>query len=545
VPAPAQRGRPRLKTILSGTAGVALVALLALVGFAVHSFSLVPALFKLNKECQEEGYYMAEFEFKMMGFAYQLDKGHYVEAVSGIRRLHAQLRSRKGLIKVPRFSNKEEELDFYLARQNPRTGAFMDDSFPYCTYDAPTQNVLLHLDALANSAGRPLRLRYPLKYLDEINAPQKLTTYLDDVSTVGWIASRFPQTTFVFARELLAHCREAGVLERNHAYAFSEDWKHAMLQWFYTHQDPETGLWGPRSRWSGKPLKLDLHNTSLIVKAFVDTDGDSIYASFPLRHTPEMFASALKVMSEPPPAEGDLDEWHQWALTMGKGVDLLTRYLWRDASVEHRVAAAGVFEKHLRAQFEKYYVPAEGAFSYYPGSLHATLDGTSGGIGLLFELGASSAERQRRLWGGPEKTCADLGRVALPTLTERDLSPITDLPNVNSVRFYRRAPDAAADYSIGAAGVFYPRPTSVLDIVDLVPRVKHWLETTPQGMGNWVSRYELSDRLMRTGIKPVPVSREEMPLAQLNQVLKESKTLTVIGFDVFQVPRGRITFQAE
>ena len=60
------------------TVGFALAALLALVGFAVHISFLIPALFKLNRECQEEGYYMAEFEFKMLGFAYQLDKGRYV-----------------------------------------------------------------------------------------------------------------------------------------------------------------------------------------------------------------------------------------------------------------------------------------------------------------------------------------------------------------------------------------------------------------------------------------------------------------------------------
>jgi len=292
-------------------------------------------------------------------------------------------------------------------------------------------------------------------------------------------------------------------------------------------------------------LKLDLNNTASIVKAFVDRDGNDIYASFPLRYKPEMFASALKVMSEPLPAEGDLDEWHEWALNMGKGIDLLTRYLWKDASGDHRTAAANLIEKYLRVKFDRYYIPNEGAFSYYPGSRHATLDGTSVGIGDFFELGAFSAERQGRLWGGPEKTCADLGRFALPTLTERDIAPVMDLRNVNSVRFYPRAPDAATNYTTGAAGVFYPRPTSVLDVVELVPRVRNWLESTSQSMGNWVSREEVSDRLLKTGIEPIPVSREEIPLAQLNRVLKENRTLTVIGFDILQVPRCRITFHVE
>ena len=539
-----QRGKPGRKTLVIATGGFALAAVLVVAGVMVHTSYLIPALFRLNRECQEEGYYMAEFEFRMLGFAYQLDKGRYVEAVSGIRQLHERLGSRKGLIKVPAFASKEEELEFYLALQNPRTGAFMDDSSPYCTYDAPTQNVLLHLEALARETGQPLRLKYPLRYLDEIATPQKLPAYLDSLSKVGWIGSRFPQTSFLFAKELLGYCEAGGILERNSLYEFSPEWKHAMLQWFYAYQDPETGFWGPKSRWSGKLLKLDLTNTASIVKVFVDRDGNDIHASFPLRYKPEMFASALKIMSEPLPAERDLDEWHDWALKMGKGSYLLTRYLWKDASEAHKAAAAKVIQEHVRVTFDKYFVPGEGAFSYYPGSQHATLDGTSVGIGTYTDMGAFSSEKQRRLWGGPEQTCADLGRFDLPALTEKDLAPVMGLRNVNSVRFYSLTPDAA-NYTTGAAGVFYPRQTAVVDVVELVPRVRTWLEATTQSMGNWASREELSDALLKTGIGPVAVSRDEIPLAQLNQVLKDNRTLTLIGFDILQVPRCRITFRAE
>ena len=541
MPSPERRGRPRIRTILMATAGVALVALFGLLGLVAHLSLLVPALFKLNRQCQEEGYYMAEFEFKMLGFAYQLDKGRYREAVSGIRRLRDQLASRKGLVKVPEFHDRREELQFYLARQNPRTGAFMDDSFPYCTYDGPTQNVLSHIEALAQEAGQPLQLRYPLKYLDEINTPQRLTAYLDDVSTVGWIASRLPQTSFVFARELLSHCKEGSVLERNNLYALSTDWKHAMFQWFYVNQDPETGFWGPKSRWSGKLLRLDLTNTSSIVEAFVDREGNNIHPQFPLRRKPEMFTTALKVMSEPPPAEDDLDEWHERALKMGKGIHLLTRYLWKDASAAQRAAAAEVFQEYLRVKFDRYFIPGEGAFSYYPGSHHATLDGTSAALSVYSELGAFSSERQQRLWGGSEKTCVDLGRFAVPTLTEKELAPLAARRNVNSVRFYAGTP-AATSYASGVAGVFYLHPATVVDAVELVPRVRTWLGTTTQSMGNWVSRAELLDRLSRTGVVSVPAWRQEIPLAAMNRVLRESRALTLIGFDVLQVPRCRIIY---
>lgn len=46
-------------------------------GFYVcRSLASIPEMFKLNGKLQAEGYYMGEFEFKMLGCAYYLDKGH-------------------------------------------------------------------------------------------------------------------------------------------------------------------------------------------------------------------------------------------------------------------------------------------------------------------------------------------------------------------------------------------------------------------------------------------------------------------------------------
>jgi hypothetical protein len=414
----------------------------------------------------------------------------------------------------------------------------MDDSYPPCTYDGPTQNVLLHLEALANATGQPLRLKYPLTYLDDIDTPQELTAHLDELSSVGWIASRLLQTPFSFAKELLNYAEKDSILDRNHLYSFSEDWKQALLQWFHAYQDPDTGFWGPRSRWSGMLQTRDVSNTASVVKSFVDSEGHDVSPSLRLRYKPQLFASVLEAFSDPLPAEDDLDEWHEWALRRGKGTSLLTRHLWESASEQQRAVATRLIEEYVRIKFERFFLSAEVAFSYYPGSRHATLDGTSGGVGLFSDLGVFSAERQRRLWGAPEETCADLGGGALSTVTVRDVSALVDQPKVNSITFYAREPGAAS-YATGAAGVFHPRKTPVLDVVELVPRVRHWFGTTSQSMGNWVSREELSDRLSRTRIEPVPVTRDGAPISELNRVLKENKALILIGFDVLQVPLGR------
>ncbi|OGS33352.1 MAG: hypothetical protein A2293_08750 [Elusimicrobia bacterium RIFOXYB2_FULL_49_7] len=515
--------------------------LLVVLSIWVQSFSLIPDLFRLNKECQEEGYYMAEFEFKMLGFAYYLDKGEYVKAITGLRKYHKQLKSRKGLIKLPKFSNKKEEMDFYLNLQNPKTGAFMDDSFPYCTYEGPTGNVLLHLEALAKETGVPFKLKYPLKFFDKINTPEKLTAYLDDLANIGWLAAKLPESSFHMVRDLISYSRDEDIVNRLHLYTFSPEWKRAMIKWFYKNQDPQTGYWGPRSRSSGKLLKLDLHNTGSIVKSFIDKEGNDIYPSFPLRYKDKMFENTLKIISEPPPKDDDLNDWHAYNLRMGKGVMLLTRYLWKDASREDKAKARKTFEKFAKIRFEQYYLQSEGAFSYYPKSQHATLDGTGSALGNLQDIGAFLPEKQKRLWGGVAENVMDLGCVTLSRLTEKDFDSLTTRKEINSLRFFAVAPDSG-NFLENAKGVFYPRPTIVLDVMELIPKVKTWIDTTSQSMGNWISREETVSELVATKIEPIPVFKSEIPLELLNEILLENKRLTVLGFDVLQIARFKQTF---
>ena len=269
----------------------------------VHSKNQIRELFHMNAQLQDKGYYMGDFEFKMMGMAYWLDKGHYFKALSRINQLNKQFRTKEGLIKMPKFTSKEDEMEFYLDLQNSKTGAFMDENYPYCVYNEVTENVVEHLDALAKATGQPLHLKYPLTYLDEINTSEKLKEFLDDVSYVGWLASKLPQTTFVCARSLLNYYNGEGVIGKNNLYDFSSECKQALLQWFYENQDPESGFWGPRSRTNGSLLKKDLTNTASIIKTFVDKNGNDIYESFPLRYKNEMFKTALEVMSVSQPAD--------------------------------------------------------------------------------------------------------------------------------------------------------------------------------------------------------------------------------------------------
>lgn len=447
---------------------IALLVVAGLVGagvFVYRTFAAIPEMFSLNRELRAEGYYMGEFEFKMLGVVYYLDKGEYVTAISRLNQIYRQLKTREGLIRVPRFAAKQEELDFYLNLQNPRTGAFMDDSYPLCTYVGPTFNMVNHLESLAKEAGRPLQLKYPLCFLDQLNSGEKLKAYLDDLATVGPIASKLPKTPFILAFEIIYYSD----IERVNLYSFSPEWKKALLQWFYENQDKETGYWGPRLRSGGQLLEAGyLTATSPITGLFVDKRGDNRYPDFPLRYKDRMFRTTLHKLSAPMPE--NLAEQHGWSLDVFRAVRLLTNYLWSDGSPENKNSARKIIGDVVRGKFAKCYIPEQGAFSYYSGSAEADLDGTGEALDLLDNIGALSPERRERLWGSAAAAIIDLGTYEVSKLKQADFTAIKNAAGVNSLRLYWGDP-AAGGYLANVAGVVYPEETPVLDVADLLPKV--------------------------------------------------------------------------
>lgn len=528
------------KTILLPIA-VALFLSITVLGFVLktQTKTKVKELFIMNKELQEENYYMAEFEFKMLGLSYYINKGDYYTGIKKLNQLHRQMKSRTGLVRMPEFKSKEEEMEFYLSLQNPLTGAFMDDSFPYCTFTGPTGNILEHLDALAAETGRPLKLKYPLNYLDEINTPEKLMAYFNDVSTVGWIASKFPQTTFHNARDVLSLIFENSVIEKHNLYHITPELKEAILQWFYDWQDPETGLWGPKSV-KGKLMKRDLNNTASIMKSFVDRDGNNIYKEYPLRYKDELCNSFLDEAFKSVPGDDNPEEWHEWNLKIPKTIRSFTRYLWNGISGATKNSVKELIEFYITTTFEKFYIYEEGAFSYYPFAKHATIDGA--GHFLIFrEIGAFSGQIQRLLWGDPDKTIINLGVLEVPELKENDLGIITNPIEVNSLRIYQANADLN-NLTSDVTAVFYPYRKSIPDIMDITPKLTHWLDTTDQSVGNWTSKDVVAKEIESFKIDEVPVYENGLPIETANQMLRSYRKLMIVGFDILQIPRYKITY---
>lgn len=179
-------------------------AFLAL-GLWGHTFSLVPELFRLVKEVPAGGVLHRRIRVPDARLAYMLDKGEYEKAASGIARMRRQMRNREGMRKVPKFADKAEEMEFYLSLQNPRTGAFMNDSFPYCTWEVRRKTSSC-TSTRWRRTGRPLKLRYPLRF-DRIDDTVELKRYMDELGNIGWLASLQPESSFHLDRDLLSTAR--------------------------------------------------------------------------------------------------------------------------------------------------------------------------------------------------------------------------------------------------------------------------------------------------------------------------------------------------
>ena len=527
---------PTYKRILLAVLAVFSIVIAVIAIAAYQTKSKIDEAFELNQQRKAEGYYVSSFEFEGLAALYRLDRGDIPEGLSIIHRVHDRLSTTKGLVKIPEGLDDAGLLEFYKNLQNPVTGAFYpNDKDPLVSYIGVTANMINLIEDLSIKTGEPFQLKYPLRFLDEVNTPETLRAFLDDASTVGWIAAK-TKPTFVSAieiRDLLEQSEELGI------YAFSKEWKRAFYQWCVDNQDPDTGLWGARMRGTGEFIDGGtLNESQKVIKLFTDKGGNDKNPEFPLPNKNRIFASFLERLTQPMP--DDLMDRHDWILNKDHGIRTLTRYLWKGASAEHKQAAKRVIEDFIALRFDRYFVARDGAFSLYPHAEHADLDGTGEAMSMFGYIGALSPEMQQRLWGTPSETVDDLGSVETDRIDRDALAPILDHADVNSVRFYRA--DPGESFFDGVVGLHYPQGRTVLDTVDLLPRVERWAKTTEQRMGNWVGKGRVLHLAGRVDIREIPIFGEDL-FVRANAILNESTELVAVGFDVLQVPRVRIVFQ--
>jgi hypothetical protein len=261
---------------------------------------------------------------------------------------------------------------------------------------------------------------------------------------------------------------------------------------------------------------------------------------FPLRYKDELCNSFLDEGFLPLPGDDEPEEWHEWDLKMSKTIRLFTRYFWNGISEKTKIRTKILIGFYIRTIFEKFYVYGEGAFSNYPKGKHAVLDGISM-YSIFKDIGALSSEKQIKYWGDPEKTISNLGEHAVADLKDSDLKLILNFKNINSLRIYQTDPDFS-NLTTGVSAIVYPGKKSVLDIMDLTPRMKNWLKTTEQSMGNWVSKDTVIKEMDSIKIDEVPAYESGISIETANNLLKKNAALTIIGFDILQIPICEIKY---
>jgi len=520
------------RTLLVLSALTCLVVLVA--GLAFYStIRQVPRFFRRNAELKAQGYYMGEFEFKMVASQHQLSEGRYLETYRMLRRIGDELQSTQGLARMPGHATPEEQMDFLLARQDSATGAFMDPSYPDFTRFAPTCNVVEALLRLSRETGRPLRLKHPLRFLERFGTPEQLRAYLESLLYQDELSARFPGPGPYGPG--VSELADFHVLEEAGVARFSEAWKTELRRWFYETQDPATGFWGARigsaRNWR---QKVDVNSTFHILKYVLDERGGNQDDRFPLRHGGLLARGILASMQEPVPE--DAAGQHAWGLIQAQGAKLLVQYLWPHLTEAERMDVRRTFRR-LALQSCRLHRPAEGGFAYYTSSAHADVDGTGLAMNILKLTGVLPGTWVReRLWGKiPESA---LTPVRLPLRRWED-AVLPGLAGVQSFRVYGdRLPSAAAWDDACLVQIIYPAGAEGCDVMDLRQGLVRFLGSEAPAFGNWTSKNSLLELPLGLdrSIRSVPIHRGSLDLGAIALAHPASRRFYLVGYDLIQVP---------
>lgn len=516
----------RAAILVAGIAGVGVL------GYQVHQIAgSVPYLFHRNAELKAEGYYMAEFEFRMLGIVKQLSDGDYLDAYSTLHRLRREMDSGDGLVKMPADTSAKARYEFLLSRQDPITGAFMSPDYPAFTFVAPTLNVVEALDGLAKEIGEPLRLRYPLRFLDAIATPEALRAYLDAHLYTGRFWAEHIPGPGVYGPGI-SELAYVDLFETTGTYRFTPAWHAALRDWLDATQDPESGMWGARM---GTPsafeTKRDANSTYHILHYLLTDDGADRDPEHPLRHADALARSLMQAVTAPMPA-GE-DEQHAWSLEQAQATQILTRRLWTHLDDGERVAVRSALEVALTERY-RLLDDAKGGFAIYLGS-PADVDGTTTALGLIEATGSLPGTPDRaRLWGEIEAPAVDTVSTVSPAAIE-----LPDNAAINSFRLYAGSTLTVADRDQPIAIVYPSGKGVVRDVIDLRQSVGRFLAGAGASFGNWST----ADSIRSSALHP-DVTAPTVPVLKVGRTLgnaigdigKDAPDLMLIGYDVFQRP---------
>lgn len=149
------------------------------------------------------------------------------------------IRSLEAALNDPRNSNAQDE-------QSPEDGSWGKWHTEWMF------KLMESYDHIANSGGQIAPSRYPPRFLDRINSPEKLTEHLNRllISEYGQRDNRWE------LNETISHLLRLILEEQPANYHYHPQLKAALLDWIMNiARDPETGYWGERYVKHGQVIK--------------------------------------------------------------------------------------------------------------------------------------------------------------------------------------------------------------------------------------------------------------------------------------------------
>jgi hypothetical protein len=440
----------------------------------------------------------------------------------------------EGLVRMPAGDSPEQQMDFLLDRQDPSTGAFMDARYPYFTYFGPTENVIEALEQLARRTGRPLQLKYPLRFLDRIREPAQLRAHLDSLLYLKepWAsiaAGPGPYGAGVSELAFLERLEDLGL------FGFSAEWKAALRRWFLDTQDPATGFWGHRIGTPGRwRQREDVNSTFHVLKLFARGEAGGI------RHAAALARNLAGTLDRPVPS--DTAAQHTWSLEQAQGARLMA-WLWEHLLVHEQDQAREAMARALALRYKHFFRQEDGGFSLYAGAAASDPDGTANALALLRGTGSLPGTREReRLWGRAIAAGPTVERIEVGAWEQ---AAIPAGKSANSLRVYAGAAPAGDGYEdANLAGIVAAGGSGVRDVMEVRQQVARFLAAGGPSFGNWASKESLRDQPLglQPKVKAVPVSHEGLDLARLIREHPGVRRFIVVGCDVFQVPVFRLEY---
>jgi hypothetical protein len=85
----------------------------------------------------------------------------------------------------------------------------------------------------------------------------------------------------------------------------------------------------------------------------------------------------------------------------------------------------------------------------------------------------------------------------------------------------------------------------VLDVMEVVPNIVSWTETSTLSIGNWTSMADIKKQFVEINFKKPLIFHETLPVNEIEKKLEETPEIYMVGFDILQIPKFVMGFEQD